>query len=236
MGQNKTIDIAIFSYKRPIFAQLNKSLMNITVTQILVGLTVLISIGAFNNRELFGKLLHSPYIEVREKDYYRFLSSGFIHADWIHLGINMFVLWQFGGIVEAYYKSGFGAQMGGIYYLILYLGAIIFGALPSFYKHKDNSAYRAIGASGGVSGVTLAYVVFQPWQNIYLYGIIAIPAIIAAILYLAYSSYAGKRNRDNIGHDAHFYGAVFGFVFTLVINPSFLTHFLIKIQNIPFLN
>ena len=209
--------------------------MQISVTQILVGLTVLISIGAFNNRELYGKLLHSPYVEVREKDYYRFLSSGFIHADWMHLGINMFVLWQFGGIVEAYYKNGFGAQMGGIYYLALYLGSIIFGALPSFYKHKDNPSYRAIGASGGVSGITFAYVVFLPWENIYLYALIGIPAIIAAILYLGYSSYAAKKNNDNIGHDAHFYGAVFGFIFTLAISPAFLTHFLIKLQEVPFL-
>jgi len=209
--------------------------MQISVTQILVGLTVLISIGAFNNRELYGKLLHSPYVEVREKDYYRFLSSGFIHADWMHLGINMFVLWQFGGIVEAYYKNGFGPQMGGIYYLALYLGSIIFGALPSFYKHKDNPSYRAIGASGGVSGITFAYVVFLPWENIYLYALIGIPAIIAAILYLGYSSYAAKKNNDNIGHDAHFYGAVFGFIFTLAINPAFLTHFWIKLQEVPFL-
>ncbi|HHB78182.1 MAG TPA: rhomboid family intramembrane serine protease [Saprospiraceae bacterium] len=209
--------------------------MGISVTQIIVGLTVLVSIGAFNNRELFGKLLHSPYIEVRDKDYYRFLSSGFIHADWIHLGINMFVLWQFGGIVEAYYKSRFGAELGGLYYLGLYFGAIIFGALPSYFKHKNNPSYRAIGASGGVSGVTLAYVVFQPWQNIYLYGIIGIPAVIAAILYLVYSSYAGKKNNDNIGHDAHFYGAVFGFIYTLVISPAFLTHFLIQLKEVPFI-
>lgn len=209
-------------------------LSQITTTQILVVITALISISAFNNRELYGKLLHSPYVEVREKDYYRFLSSGFIHADWMHLGINMFVLWQFGGIVEAYYKSGFGAQMGGIYYLVLYFGAIIFGALPSYYKHKDNPGYRAIGASGGVSGITFAYVIFQPWENIYLYGIIAIPAIVAGVLYLAYSSYAAKQNRDNIGHDAHFYGAVFGFFFTLLVSPAFREHFWIKIQEIPF--
>ena len=125
--------------------------------------------------------------------------------------------------------------MGGIYYLAMYLGAILLGALPSYFKHKDNPGYRAIGASGGVSGVMLAYVIFNPWTKIYLYGIIGIPAIIAAVLYLAYSSYAAKQNKDNIGHDAHFYGAVFGFVFTILINPNFLTYFLISLQEgLPF--
>ena len=202
-----------------------------TVTNIIVGLTVLISMGAFNNRELFAKLLHSPYIEHREKDYYRFISSGFIHADWMHLGINMFVLYQFGNAVELWYKAGFGQQTGGLLYLAMYLGAVILGDIPSFYKYKNDPSYRAIGASGGVSGVMLAFVVFEPWNILRLYGIVPIPAIIGAILYLAYSSYAAKQNRGNIGHDAHFYGAVFGFLFTILIKPEFLQHFLISLKD-----
>lgn len=207
-----------------------------TVTNIIVGITVLISYLAMNNYSLKEKLMHIPYLEKREKDYFRFLSSGFIHADWMHLGINMFVLWQFGNIVESWFKLGFGSQMGGIYFLAMYLGSIIFADLPSYYKHRDHSHYRALGASGGVSGVFFASAVFQPWSMIYLYGIIGIPTIVAGVLYLVYSSYAAKQNRDNIGHDAHFYGAVFGFIFTILVNPSFLNHFIQRIQDIPYFN
>ncbi len=206
-----------------------------TVTNIIVGFTVLISYLAMSNFNLKEKLMHIPYLEKRGKEYYRFLSSGFIHADWMHLGINMFVLYQFGNLVEQWFVAGFGQMMGSIYFLVMYLGAIVFADLPSYLKHQDSSHYRALGASGGVSGVFFASAVFQPWSMIYLYGIIGIPTIIAGVAYLIYSSYAAKQNRDNIGHDAHFYGAVFGFFFTILISPAFLQHFMVQIQNIPFL-
>lgn len=196
-----------------------------TITAFLTILTVLTSLMAFNNHELFAKLLHSPYAERHRKEYYRLITSGFIHADWMHLFVNMFVLYQFGSIVEHYYLAGFG-MWGRMVFLLMYLGAIVVGDIPTLLKYGQNPNYRAIGASGGVSGVMLAYTVFAPWQKIYIYGLIGIPSILAAVLYLAYSSWAARQNRDNIGHDAHFFGAVFGFLFTIMINPRFMNHFL----------
>lgn len=206
-----------------------------TITNILVGITVLISYMAFTNRQLFHQLLHSPYVEKRDKDYYRLISSGFVHADYMHLGLNMYVFWSFGNNVELYFKYFMGPVTGGLLFLALYLGAIVFGDLPSYFKHQNHSHYTAVGASGGVAGIMLASVVFQPWGTIALYGFIELPAIVAAVMYLFYSAYAAKQNKDNIGHDAHLYGAIFGFVFTLLVNPLFIKIFITEFtKGLPF--
>ena len=205
-----------------------------TITLLLVIITCLISYQAFNHAMMKGKLLHYPYLEVHEKQYYRLLTSGFIHADWVHLIFNMYVLYEFGTIVESIFVSIFGELMGRINYLLLYLLGIVFSSIYSFFTHKDNRAYAALGASGAVSAVLFAFVVFQPWAMLGLFFIIPCPAIIAAVLYLVYSSWASKNSNDNIGHDAHFYGAVFGFTFTILLKPSLFDLFLQNLANLPF--
>ncbi len=202
-----------------------------SITLIIIIVTCLISYQALNNRSVFHKLQHAPYQEAHRKEYYRFLTSGFVHGSWIHLGINMFVLYQFGEFIENMFVIIFGEMMGRLNYLLLYLLAIIFADIPTFIKHKDNHLFASVGASGAVSGIIFVYVIFQPWSMLLLFFIIPIPAIIAAILFLVYSSWASKKRQDFIDHEAHFYGAIFGFLFTIALKPGLFSLFLDRLIN-----
>lgn len=200
--------------------------MSISITLIICVLTFLISYQAFNDRKLFENLKHFPYVESRRKEFYRMVTSGFVHGSWMHLLINLFVLYQFGGIVEHLYGQIFGKSMGGIMFTLMYISTLIVADIPSYLKHKNNPHYGAIGASGAVSGIVFIYVLFAPWELLYLYAILPVPSIIAAIAYVVYSSWASKNRNDNIGHDAHLYGALFGVIFTIVVYPEALSIFM----------
>lgn len=193
-----------------------------SITLILIIITCLISYQAFQNPELFYKLKHIPYRVDQNKEYYRFLSSGFVHADWMHLIINMFVLYQFGEFVEHKFVFHFGELMGRLNYLFLYLATMFLSDIPSFLKHRHSSQFSSVGASGAVSGIIFVFVLYQPWSILLLFFIIPVPAIIAAVLYLVYSSWASNRGRDFINHDAHFYGAIIGLLIALAMKPSLL--------------
>lgn len=185
-------------------------------TLIIIIITVLVSLAAFNNEKIMNDLILYPRRMQEPKEYYRLVTSGFIHADMVHLFFNMFTLYFFGRNVEAVYVLlGFPKYA----FLILYLLGIVVASLPSFFKHRNDAYYRSLGASGGVAAVLFAFVYFAPWETIYIW-FIPIPAILAAIAYLIYSAYMSKKSGDNINHDAHFYGAMFGFVFTLIFEPS----------------
>jgi len=191
-----------------------------SITLILVIITCLISYQAFKNHAMFDKLKHTPYLVHRQKEYYRFLSSGFVHADWIHLLINMYVLYQFGEFVEDRFVSHFGPLAGRLVFLFLYILTLSLSDIPSYLKHKDNPHFSSVGASGAISGIIFVYVLFQPWSMLLLFFIIPIPAIVAAVLYLVYSSWASYHSKDFINHDAHFYGAIFGLLIALAMWPS----------------
>lgn len=198
-------------------------------------ITGLISYQAFSNRSIVEKLKHHPYSEHRNKEYYRMLSSGFVHGGWIHLLINLFVLYQFGPIVEQVFGQMFGAAIGPLVFLLMYLVTIVVADLPTFFKHKDNPTYAAIGASGAVSGVVFVYILFFPWATLSLYGIIPFKAILGGVAYLIYSSWASKNRNDGIDHSAHFYGAVFGVLFTIILKPNVVSHFVNEISSgLPF--
>ncbi len=200
--------------------------MTLSVTLIIVIITCLVSIPAFTNRQLFDQFKHHPYTEKREKQYYRWLTSGFLHGSWMHLGFNMYVLYGFGGSVEMEFQSSFGSTLGSVLFLLMYLFTIILAATPTYFKHLNNSNYSAIGASGGVSGVLFAFILFDPWNSIiFIFLPIPIPAIVFGILYLAYESWAAKNSRDNIGHDAHFWGAIAGFLITIAFKPTIFLDF-----------
>lgn len=209
--------------------------MNISVTLIIVIISSVISILCFKNRVLMNKLIHHPYTVKRHKEYYRWLTSGFIHGSWLHLGINMYVLYEFGTIVESIFQKYLGVPTGAILYLGMYLLIIVLSSLPSYAKHQNNARYAALGASGGVAGVLFAFILYAPWSMLGLYFVIPIPAIIFGALYLWYESWAAKNMNDNIGHDAHFYGAIAGVLLTIIIRPSFFPEFIDKlVHNIPF--
>ena len=197
-----------------------------TVTILIIAVTAIVSILAFSNHDIFRRLAFNAYDIKHFKNSYRFLSYALIHADWIHLLVNMMVLYSFGRNVEVYYGYNFGSK-GILYFILLYIGGAALSTLPSYGKHKDDYNYTAVGASGAVSAVVFASIIFDPWSKLIIFPIpIGIPAILFGFLYLIYSWYMGKKNIDNVGHDAHFWGAVFGFVFTIILKPALFGHLL----------
>ena len=185
------------------------------VTLILILLNVIFSLVGFSNGNFVNKMIGWPYYEKKEKQYYRFVTSGFLHADWFHLIFNMLTLYYFGTNIELIFAAG---KLGGIpAYLCLYFFGMIVADIPGYFKHNDDINYRSLGASGAVAAVLFASIIFSPWNQIQLYGIIRLSAVLFAVLYIVYCVYMGKRNLDNIGHDAHLWGSVFGLVFTLIL-------------------
>ena len=183
-----------------------------SLTIILVILTSLISYQALNNPSMKSELMFYPVSIKNSGQYYRFLSSGLIHKDMNHLFVNMFVLYIFGKPIERELVELFG-PMSPLVFLLFYLSAIVISSIPSYFRHQDNPGYGALGASGATSALVFAYVVFDPWG---WFIIPPLPGLIMAIGYLWYSSYMDKRGGDNIGHNAHFWGAVYGLFFILI--------------------
>jgi len=204
----------------------------LSITLIIIVITVLFSLIAFSNKDLFTKLLFSPYLIKESNQYYRFFTYGIIHADWLHLFINMFVLNSFGRIVESEFIQYF-PKYGEYYFVLLYVFGIIISVVPSFGKHKENQWYSAVGASGAVSAIVFASIIMHPFDvSITIFPLpIGIPAAVFGILYLIYSAYMGRKGKDNIGHDAHLWGAVFGIAFTIILNPKFLNNFINQISS-----
>ena len=191
-----------------------------SVTLILIIITVGISWYAFSNHSLMEKWIFYPYTVNRDNSWHRFITSGFLHADFSHLFFNMFTLYFFGSNVEYTFVGGFGAVTGILIYLLIYIGGIIVSDIPTYIKHRNDPGYRALGASGGVAAVVFSSILFYPTSDICLYAVLCIPGFILGILYLMYSYFSGKRMGDNINHDAHFYGALYGFILSLAIVPQ----------------
>ncbi|MBN8702429.1 MAG: rhomboid family intramembrane serine protease [Bacteroidetes bacterium] len=204
------------------------------ITYIIIGITILASILAFQDRAIFSKYLFNPFVINEQKQVYRFLTHAFIHADWMHLIMNMLVLYSFGQTLETvYFPAVFELPKASMYYVFLYLLAILVSALPSFEKNKHNSYYSSVGASGAVSAVVFSCILIDPTQKIiFLFLPFPIPAVVFGLLYLVYSWYMSKKGTDNIGHDAHFWGAVFGFVYTLLLKPSLFLSFVYQTKQL----
>jgi membrane associated rhomboid family serine protease len=160
--------------------------------------------------------------------YYRFLTCGLIHADLMHLAFNMFSLFVFGKALENYYMGVLGLQH--LYYIVLYITAIIVANIPTYIKRREDYNYRSLGASGGVCAVIFASILIDPWVPIYLY-FIKMPAILYAVLFLGFTIYMSRRGGDNVNHDAHLWGAVYGVVFTIAARPSVVTDFLEQLKH-----
>lgn len=199
------------------------------ITIIIIVVTAVISLLAFNDPRFFGRLLFSPFMIINHRQGYRFVTHGFVHADWVHLAVNMFVLFSFGKAVEHYYAVIFGLK-ASYFFILLYAGGILFSSVPSFAKHKDNQFYQAVGASGAVAAVVFAAILINPLSPIrFVFIPVDIPAFIFDALYLGYSAYMAKKGNDNIGHDAHFWGALFGLVFTILLKPALVGSFIRQI-------
>jgi membrane associated rhomboid family serine protease len=204
--------------------------MNFNLTTILIIANVAASFYAWNKPAVMSNWLMNPYSINRKNEYYRFITSGFIHADYMHLFFNMFTLYSFGAYLESAFKYQYGQQTGGILYLILFLVGIIVSDLPSYFKHKDNYNYNSLGASGGVSSIIFACIMLNPWMEMAIYTI-PIRGIFFAVLYTAYSIWMGKKGYDNINHSAHLFGALFGVIYMAVAYPDALSGFINQMIN-----
>lgn len=186
---------------------------------------------AFNDKAMFDKYMFNAYAIKNYKQGYRFLSHAFIHADWMHLILNMYVLYSFGTILEGglFPDSDLFGKKSTLYFILLYTGAIYGSSLMDYIKNKDNPAYNAVGASGAVSAIVFSVILIMPTSKMGLFFFPSIPAWIFGALYLIYSFYMERKNIDNIGHGAHAWGALFGFVFTGILKPELFILFIQKI-------
>ncbi|MEM7103792.1 MAG: rhomboid family intramembrane serine protease [Bacteroidota bacterium] len=201
------------------------------LTFLLILVTGFISYRVMNSPAQKNKLLFIPYYVNERGEYYRFITAAFIHKDWWHLGVNMIVLYFFGQTVESVYKVLFGTW-GALLFLGLYLGGILASKAITYFRHRTNPGYGSLGASGAVSAVLFASILFDPWNEIFIFFIPkGIPGFIFGLIYLAYSTYMDKKGTDLIGHNAHLSGAFFGVLFTILILPVLLPHFFYCLQS-----
>jgi len=186
-----------------------------TILIVIIAVTILFSLKGFNDPSFFRKFeFHIG--SIRAGDQVRMVTSGFLHADAGHLIFNMFTLFMFAPVVVNYF--------GSISFLLIYMGSLVFGSLLTLMMHKNDYGYRAIGASGAVTGILYSAILIEPSMSLYLFFIpIPIPAYIFGIGYLLYSIYGMKAKNDNIGHTAHFGGAIGGYLITLLKEPAMLT-------------
>ena len=195
-------------------------------TLFIVLANALVSITALNNRDLFLKLDFQPYLIQRNNQWYRFISHAFVHADWGHLAVNMYVLYQFGKLVETYYEQLFPG-MWQVYFVLLYLGGILFSTIPGYARNKENFNYHGGGASGAVSAVVFSFILMEPMAPLGIIFIpISMPAIVFGLLYLALEVYLDRNRKSNIAHSAHYFGGLFGVVFTVLIEPELVLQYL----------
>ncbi|MEP6927327.1 MAG: rhomboid family intramembrane serine protease [Ginsengibacter sp.] len=208
-----------------------------SITVIIIIITVLVSIAGFRSEKVMDNLIFYPPAITNNKQYYRFITCGFIHADIGHLFFNMYAFYLFGNITEEIFSAIFGAY-GKILYVIMYLLALIVCLLPSYQKNKTNPHYRSLGASGAVSAAVFAYILFNPLQGV---GLIFIPVYIMGflfgIIYLVVSYLLDKKGDSHINHSAHIWGALFGIIFLIVTSKLFsnypvLDHFIDSVKNL----
>jgi len=194
--------------------------MNLSASTIILLINCGVSFWALNNPEVMNRLILTPYWVERKKEYYRFITSGFIHANFMHLAFNMISFYFFAHTVETW--------LGGPLFVLLYILALVISDIPTYLKYKNNSYYASLGASGAVSAIIFAAILLHPIDTIRIY-FIPIPAFVYGALYLGYSYYMDQRSGDNINHSAHFYGAVVGLVFVAALFPSVVPAMFISI-------
>ncbi len=198
------------------------------ITYAILILTIGFSLYAMNKPEIKYKYIFHPFSIKHNNEHYRFLSHAFLHGDFIHLAFNMYALWLFGPVVEqgvlpillGHYGEP-DKKMGMVFYIFLYTGAIYASSISEYFKNKNNSYYTSLGASGAVNALIFSYITCLPLTRLDFF-FIPMPAWVFGVLYLGISYYLSKRKTghgsvDNIGHEAHFWGAIYGIVFTLIL-------------------
>ena len=201
-----------------------------SITVIILIVTIGISLLADSKPDWKEKMLFNAYQIKHKGQWYRWLSHAFIHGGFMHLALNMFVLYNFGEYVEHSLTGYFGTS-GPFYFILLYFGGIVVSSMAAYKKHQDNPNYNSLGASGAVASVLFSFIIFEPTQSLYLFFIpIGIPAFIVGVLYLWYEQYMDKKGGTGIAHDAHFWGALYGAGLTIVLGPHLLQTFFEQIN------
>ena len=194
--------------------------MNIAVI-IIIAINVLFSLKGFNDYNFFQRYKFQTQPILQKKQYDRLLTSGFLHVDYIHLFLNMYVLYIFAGILIQFFSGIFGNfQIGTLMFVLVYLASVIGGNLLALFFQKNNPNYSAVGASGGVSGILFASIVILPQMTLGVFFVIPMPAWLFAILYLGYSVYGMRKQLGNIGHEAHLGGAIVGLIAPVIFYPE----------------
>ena len=201
-----------------------------TVTLAIIVITGFVSFYAWRNDSFLESMMLNPQKVLKRGQWYRLLTSGFVHADMGHLLFNMFTLYFFGTLIERVFNALFG-EVGAFYLLIFYLIAIVVSDLPTLIRQRNKSNYNSLGASGGVAALLFGAIMFQPTEKVYLMAIIGIPGFIFGALYMVYSFYESRRGRGNINHDAHLYGAIFGIIVVILLYPPVVPYFVQQISN-----
>lgn len=196
----------------------------LNVTLIIIIITCIISVSAFSNEKVINDLIFYPPAINNQKQWYRFITCGLIHADFMHLAFNMYSLWMFGGPVEEAFKTIFG-DMGIAYYILLYISSLVACLLPTYSKNIDNYYYRSLGASGAVSAIVFCYIFIAPADKLSLIILpIPLPAFLFGAIYLGVSAYLSKKGTSNVNHSAHLWGAIYGIAY-LIITSYFFSSF-----------
>lgn len=196
--------------------------MDLPVTIAIIAITCLASFPAFSSEKLKDDLLFWPYQINKRKQFYRFITGGFLHADTVHLIFNMISLYSFGAALENFLFPKLFGQMSVLLYVVLYLSGIIVACIPDYFKYKDYYGYRALGASGAVSAIVFAAIIIEPTSTLrFLFIPFDIPAYIFGLIFLGLSAYLARKGQGNVGHNAHFWGGIWGVVFTWLAARSF---------------
>ena len=198
--------------------------MNTTLD--ILAVTCVVSFLAFINGRLLERLILWPPAISRQGQYYRLASYGLVHASPSHLLFNMITLFFFGRIIEQFYAL----HAGPIGFAAFYVGGLVVSILPSYFANRDNPRYRSLGASGAVSAVLFAFILLLPWATIYVW-FLPVPAIIYAVLYVAYSIYMDRAASDNVNHSAHLWGGAYGIAVTLLVEPRLFSQFLSSLSH-----
>lgn len=189
------------------------------ITIIIIVITVIVSILALRNFKLQEDAVFNPTAVTYNKEWYRFFTCGFLHADEMHLAFNMISFYMFGSMLEDFFSSVMFSSSGIILFILFYLSSLFFCLIPTYIKHKHNYSYRSLGASGAVSAVIFATILINPLQGIGLLIVpgIYFPAFIFGAVYLGISAYLANKGNSYINHSAHFWGAIYGIVFIAVV-------------------
>ncbi len=203
--------------------------MEITLTIAIIIITSGISLYAMQKPPVLNSLMMNPFLITSQGQYHRLISSGFIHRDHMHLIFNMFTFYFFGTQLEYIFQEIFGS-FGSVHFTAIYLLGIVISDIPTLIKNKNNPYYNSLGASGAVSAVVFACILFLPLQKICLYGVLCFPGVVLGVGYLIYSFYSSKKSKDGINHDAHLYGALFGIIYCMIFYPNAIRIFIEQIK------